>query len=121
LPDKLSILKAHGASASLCLGEIEVLFLARIFVNLRAWKQVRIFFVSHGHWERNSGRAIPIKGACIRTQEKLQTNTEGSVMVEYTVLLVAAAIGISASIYAIGVPLVERYQFMKLLIGLPLP
>ncbi len=42
-------------------------------------------------------------------------------MVEYTVLLVAVAIGISASIYAIGVPLVERYQFMKLLIGLPLP
>lgn len=42
-------------------------------------------------------------------------------MVEYTLLLVLVAIGASAAIYAIGMPLVERYQFMKLLIGLPLP
>tara|TARA_R110002096_G_scaffold16898_1_gene57598 strand:- start:39132 stop:39239 length:108 start_codon:yes stop_codon:yes gene_type:complete len=31
------------------------------------------------------------------------------------------AVGASAAIYAIGVPLVARYQFMKMLIGLPLP
>lgn len=42
-------------------------------------------------------------------------------MVEYTVLLVLVAVGASAAIYAIGLPLVERYQFMKLLIGLSLP
>jgi len=60
-------------------------------------------------------------GVCNRTQRKLQANTEGSVMVEYTVLLVLIAIGASAAIYAIGMPLVERYQLMKLLIGLPLP
>jgi Flp pilus assembly pilin Flp len=70
---------------------------------------------------RNQVGAIPIRAACSRTQRKLQANTEGSVMVEYTVLLVLVAIGVSAAIYAIGMPLVQRYQFMKLLIGLPLP
>ena len=42
-------------------------------------------------------------------------------MVEYTTLLVLVAVGASAAIYAIGVPLIQRYQLMKLLIGLPLP
>jgi hypothetical protein len=42
-------------------------------------------------------------------------------MVEYTVLLVMVAVSASAAIYAIGMPLVERYHFMKLLLSLPLP
>ena len=42
-------------------------------------------------------------------------------MVEYTVLLVLVAASASAAIYAIGMPLVERYHCMKLLLGLPLP
>jgi Flp pilus assembly pilin Flp len=70
---------------------------------------------------RNLSNPVPIKGACIRTQGKLQANTEGSVMVEYTVLLVMVAVSASAAIYAIGMPLVERYHFMKLLLSLPLP
>lgn len=70
---------------------------------------------------RNPRKGNPIKAACIRTRRKLQANTEGSVMVEYTVLLVFVALGASAAIYAIGMPMIERYQFMKILIGLPLP
>ncbi len=60
-------------------------------------------------------------GVCSRTQRKLQADTAGSVLVEYTVLMALIAVGASAAIYAIGVPLVARYQFMKMLIGLPLP
>jgi Flp pilus assembly pilin Flp len=52
---------------------------------------------------------------------RLRGDTGGTVSVEYTVLLVLVAIGVSAAIVAIGMPLVSRYQFMKLLIGLPLP
>jgi Flp pilus assembly pilin Flp len=60
-------------------------------------------------------------GVCSRTQRKLQADTAGSVLVEYTVLMSLVAVGASAAIYAIGVPLVARYQLMKVLIGLPLP
>jgi|TARA_R110000868_G_scaffold384400_1_gene651858 Flp pilus assembly pilin Flp len=60
-------------------------------------------------------------GVCSRTQRKLQADTAGSVLVEYTVLMALVAVGASAAIYAIGLPLVARYQFMKMLIGLPLP
>lgn len=52
---------------------------------------------------------------------KLQADTEGTASVEYTVLMVTIAVSASAAIFAIGMPLVSRYQLMKLLIGLPLP
>lgn len=58
---------------------------------------------------------------CKRTPEKLRSHTAGSITVEYTVLMVLVAVSCSAAIYAIGMPLVERYRFMKLLIALPLP
>jgi len=37
------------------------------------------------------------------------------------VLVALVAVGASAAIYAIGAPLVARYEFMKMLIGLPFP
>ncbi|MCP4444070.1 MAG: hypothetical protein GY811_01830 [Myxococcales bacterium] len=58
---------------------------------------------------------------CSLGLRKLQADTAGSVLVEYTVLMALVAVGASAAIYAIGVPLVARYQLMKMLIGLPLP
>ncbi len=60
-------------------------------------------------------------GVCSRSLQKLQTDTAGSVMVEYTVLVALIAVGAAAAIYAIGPSLVARYQFMKMLIGLPFP
>lgn len=56
-----------------------------------------------------------------RSLRELQSHTGGSVLVEYTVLMALVAVGASAAIFALGVPLVARYQFMKMLIGLPLP
>lgn len=85
-----------------------------------------IFAKTHGYeiacvWRQP--REVPLDkcGVCSRTQRKLQADSSGSVLVEYTVLMALVAVGASAAIYAIGVPLVARYQFMKVLIGLPLP
>lgn len=55
------------------------------------------------------------------TLQEIGEDTTGTATVEYTVLMVCVTIGAAAAIYAIGMPLVERYRFMKLLIGLPLP
>ncbi len=60
-------------------------------------------------------------GVCSRNLQKLQADTAGSVMVEYTVLVALIAVGAAATIFAIGPSLVGRYQFMKMLIGLPFP
>lgn len=60
-------------------------------------------------------------GVCSQSLQKLQADTAGSVMVEYTVLVALIAVGAAAAIYAIGPSLVARYQFMKMLIGLPFP
>lgn len=52
---------------------------------------------------------------------KLRGDSAGTVVVEYTVLMALVAVTASAAIFAIGMPLVSRYQLMKLLIALPLP
>lgn len=60
-------------------------------------------------------------GVCKRSIRELQGDSAGTVFVEYTILLVLVGVVASAAIFAIGMPLVSRYQFMKLLIALPLP
>lgn len=41
--------------------------------------------------------------------------------VEYTLLLALVTVGGAAAVYSMGVPLIERFRLLKLLISLPIP
>lgn len=70
---------------------------------------------------RNRRRSGAIRGLVKERAQACLQDTTGSVMVEYTILLVAVAMSSIAAIASIGPPLVSRYQFMKMLIALPIP
>jgi Flp pilus assembly pilin Flp len=58
--------------------------------------------------------AISVKGGAVPDQE-------GSVMVEYAVLLSVVAVGLSLAVASLGVPLVSMYLTQKTWLLLPFP
>lgn len=51
----------------------------------------------------------------------LSKSTQGIAFVEYTILLCLVVVTASASIYALGVPLMRFARFSQFVLGLPIP
>jgi hypothetical protein len=47
--------------------------------------------------------------------------TEGSIFVEYTTLLMLVTLGAAAATVSIGVPLVQYYRYVQMIIVVPFP
>ncbi len=59
--------------------------------------------------------------ACNRWIRPLYQQTEGSVFVEYTTLLVLVTLGASAATLSLGIPLLRFYRYVQMIIVVPFP
>lgn len=83
-------------------------------------------------WQRVAPQTLSVSKqlALVETDEAIMarsirfrfvTDTRGSVMVEYVIVLVLVSVGCVTAIAALGVPLYRLYQLQKLWLFLPVP
>lgn len=67
----------------------------------------------------------PLEGSAqsppTRPRADLLQDEGGAVYVEYIVLVLLVAVGFSAAVMALGVPLLQSFRMTQLFLGLPIP